>query len=878
MTIKNKPHTRQNNEFSYPNKVHLYWMILVLLMAFNIANAQVNENFEDNDLLSNPSWQGDLAKFQTVGGQLISSSKITNDRFFLSTSNKRFQQTQWEFKVNLAFNTSSVNYIDVFLISDSAILTGANSGYFLRIGGTEDEISLYKKTGVTTLEILDGKNGKTNNSSNVLNIKVIYDSSKFFNVWIDTSGSGDSYLMEGRIQESVLLNCSYFGFLIRQSTSGFFQKHILDDLYVGPILTDTIPPKVIGWKVLNQDTLILIFSEKILTPRDVNSVEINYSIGNPISFQPISGDSTQWKVALAGPLVPYQNYTLTLKSLIDYLGNTLKDTHIILRWVPVFEPKTYELLITEWMPDPDPKILLPEEEFIEIMNNSGHALQLYNCRIDDGTTIGHLPEMTLEKDSFLILCRAGAESKFSSYGKVVGLKSFPSLNNSEDLLNLRSSKGDLLHRVVYDINTYQDILKSQGGWSIEMIDPRNPCGKLNYKASDDMSGGTPGMLNSVWGQNSDQSKPLINRVKVKNETRIFVEFDEMLDSSKAVVLSNIEASELQFLSISLNLNVLEINLSKPPETGKMYTFQLKNITDCVENKINDTLVSFALPEAASKGDILISEILFNPPAGGVDFIELYNASDKILTLKGLSLFNFSEVQTIENAIYLDTSGELFFPHSYKVLCTNPEWVLANYSNHNASVFFKLNSWVSMDDDKGYIGISNIGGEILDELEYHEQMHWPLLTDREGVSLERISFETNVEVSSNFTSAAATYGFATPGLPNSHHRELIENTKWINIEPDLFSPDDDGNDDLLGVSIKTDCSDCQAFIRIFNAHGQLIHEMVNNIPIGNAQTWFWDGITDNGKKADIGIYIVFAELYGISQKRKSYKKTITVGGR
>lgn len=878
MAIKNKPTTTQNNVFSYPINTLNYWIFSLLLMISTLGKAQIIENFEDNNILLNPTWQGDIVKFQSINGQLISNSKIANDRFYISTHSARLVKTQWEFELNLAFNTSSVNYVDVFLSSDSAVLTGLNSGYFIRIGGTEDEMSLYKKSGAAQVEILDGKNGKTDHSSNALKIKVLYDSMGFFNLWVDSTGKGISYILDGKVKEDVQVNGKYFGFVIRQSTSGFFQKHSLDNLYIGPILSDTIPPAVIRLEVLNQDTLLLQFSEKLRSPLSLHSMEVNYSIGNPVFLKALNSDSSLWKLSLAKSLEPYKPYSLLLKNLEDPLGNVIKDTQLYFRWVPVFAPKLHDLLITEWLPDPDPEILLPNEEFIEIRNTSEHALQLSNCRIDDGTSFAHLPQIILEKDSLLILCRDGTEGKFQGFGNVVGLKSFPSLNNTQDILNLRNAEGELIHRVVYDLESYQDVFKSQGGWSIEMIDPNNPCDKLNYRASIDSSGGTPGRLNSVWGLNSDLVKPYITKVKMKESTVISLEFNEALDSVNAIRKDNFIQSELPFLRSSLNQNVIDIHLLRAPETGKLYTLQVKNILDCVENILNDTIVQFAVPEMVRKGDVLISEILFNPTAGGVDFIELFNASDKIVTLKGLSLFNLSETQTPETIVFLDTTGELFFPKTYKVLCTDPEWVKANFFHHDASAFVKLNSFVPMDDDKGHIGISAGGGIVLDEIKYSEHMHWPLLTEKEGVSLERISFEMNMDQGSNATSAAASYGFATPGMPNSHLRKMDEYGQWIHIEPEVFSPDQDGQDDLLAVSIKTDCRDCQVSIKIFDAHGQLIRDMVNNLPIGNEQTWFWDGITDYGKKAEIGIYIIFTELYGMTQKRMVSRKTCTVGGR
>jgi flagellar hook assembly protein FlgD len=41
---------------------------------------------------------------------------------------------------------------------------------------------------------------------------------------------------------------------------------------------------------------------------------------------------------------------------------------------------------------------------------------------------------------------------------------------------------------------------------------------------------------------------------------------------------------------------------------------------------------------------------------------------------------------------------------------------------------------------------------------------------------------------------------------------------------------------------------------------------------------WDGTTDSGDKAPLGIYIIFVETLNLDGSVKTYKKSATLGGR
>jgi hypothetical protein len=129
--------------------------ILLFLHLFSFG--QLVDDFEDGSFLTTPIWGGDISKFVIENGSLKSNSTIVPDQFYLSTKNSSIVLEEWQINVNMRFSTSSANYTDIFLISDSEDLTQVSNGYFVRIGNTKDEISLYKIENGSTSQFVVGR-------------------------------------------------------------------------------------------------------------------------------------------------------------------------------------------------------------------------------------------------------------------------------------------------------------------------------------------------------------------------------------------------------------------------------------------------------------------------------------------------------------------------------------------------------------------------------------------------------------------------------------------------------------------------------------------------------------------------------------------------
>ncbi len=122
---------------------HQLLATFAILLLKCAVNAQVTEDFTDGDFTLNPTWSGHDSIFTVNAGELQSQRLGALD-YYLSTPSTLSANAQWELFLNLTFSTSGANYVDIYLMSDIADLTNVSDGYFVRVGGTPDEVSLLK--------------------------------------------------------------------------------------------------------------------------------------------------------------------------------------------------------------------------------------------------------------------------------------------------------------------------------------------------------------------------------------------------------------------------------------------------------------------------------------------------------------------------------------------------------------------------------------------------------------------------------------------------------------------------------------------------------------------------------------------------------------
>jgi hypothetical protein len=218
-----------------------------------------------------------------------------------------------------------------------------------------------------------------------------------------------------------------------------------------------------------------------------------------------------------------------------------------------------------------------------------------------------------------------------------------------------------------------------------------------------------------------------------------------------------------------------------------------------------------------------------------------------------------------------------FPSSYLVLTTKPDVVQQQYFTENPEGFIRMASLPTYSNDEGIVVLATRGLEVIDRLAYNDEMQLPLLNTSDGVALERVNYERPVEDRTNWHSAAETYGFGTPAYKNSVYSESIHVDDPVTVEPEVFSPDNDGRDDVLNISFRFEIPGYTANITIFDSQGRKVRQLTNNELLGTEGIISWDGISDDNQKAAIGIYIIFIEVFDLEGNVKKYKKTAVLAG-
>ena len=562
----------------------------------------------------------------------------------------------------------------------------------------------------------------------------------------------------------------------------------------------------------------------------------------------------------------------------------LRKPLLILLFLPLFSlaQNRYDVVIDEIMADQTPQISLPSNEWLELKNVSANPINLQNWRIGDATgQSGPMPSFVLQPDSFVIICTSSAVAAMQVYGRVISVTSFPSLDNDGDQLYLKSNTGLTIHAISYSLSWYQNAVKSDGGWTLEMIDTKNPCsGISNWKASTDARGGSPGIKNSVDAVNIDQSVPSIKNTYAIDNLNIVIVFDEPVDSLKGATAANYSIdgglSIQSATSISPLFDKVQLRLTTAMQANTIYNIKVNNVTDCKNNSIGSkNKAKIGLPVDAAVMEMVINEILFNPKSGASDYIEFYNRSNKILDASKLYVANRNSSGVISSAKLISTIPYYIFPGDYIVATEDDVNLPLNYMVQNPDAVFIVSPMPSFPDDKGDVILLNLQGAVVDEVKYVDDWQFALIANPDGVSLERIDPDGVSQEATNWHSAASTAGYGTPTYKNSQYKLLESINATIEVTPKVFSPDNDGRDDIATIQYKTTEPGYVANITIYDANGRPVRNLIKNATLGLQGYWIWDGLDDKKLKLPVGTYILFTEIFNLRGKKEIFKNVVVL---
>jgi hypothetical protein len=948
-------------------------IFIFLMLPLSITQAQFNDDFSDGDISNNPEWIGLTEWFrvdpQRESLQLFAPAEAGTAWLF--TESQSVEDAVWQFSFRMGFNPSSTNYAQVYLASDAPDINLINNAFYLVLGTTADNISLWHRRGNSNQRLIEGLAKRLDFNTVEGKVRVTRHKGGLF---VLESDMGAGWVEEGRSEASVGFSASWFGvschYTATRSTLFWF-----DDIVVsGEQFRDTIPPAISSIEVMNSYRIRLRFTKPVdqlnvepsffalensnLLPgivtltEDAFALDLQYSDGIPVgsdktltisgltdhegnvmpetalaySYNPaavtsfrmtslftaefcfshallessLSHNSFQWeedgsaistfeltggnciKIEFAEAFPNGASFPMFLNSVVAINGDTISRGAYDLFF---YQTRRNDLVITEVMHNPTPPVLLPDSECLELYNRGDFPVDVSGFRLSVGTRNATLPSYLLFPGDYLLLVPTTMVNSWEETANKLAVTSWPLLPNAGGDIVLRDGFDRVITSLRYDNRMGEFGFKSEGGWSLEVKDVDNLSGHWdNWAWSNDLRGGTPGAPNSVTAANPDIVQPALEDVFLLNDSCIVLEFSEPMGitgnhtiGNMLIVPDELVIGTLEQEEVFLTTTKVCFSTSIPENRAFIFKFAEAPKDFAGNILLPPGEIRFARPVKADFFDVVINELLFDPPVGGEDFVELYNRSSKMIDLSKLYIARNNSSGIPEKLIPLSSQVRTIFPGDYLAFTANKQWTQDFYGATPATVrsLLELPNYVN---SGGTVFLSDVAGTILDRMDYSDKMHFSLLTSTKGVSLERLDVDASSGDVFNWHSASADVGYATPGRANSQagKKEGQKGDDWIFLEPEIFTPNQDGMDDLLFVRYQFNEPGYSCTVTIFNRGGQPVRHLVNNQLVGNEGFFTWDGTDDTGLRCPTGLYIVFVRSFNLKGDVREVKKVTVLG--
>jgi hypothetical protein len=477
------------------------YMLFFLLIAPFFCLAQVFETFSDGNFTQNPTWTGTTSNFIVNNAFELQSAAQGASASYLFTSSAAIQNSVWECRLKIDYPTSSSNYACMYIISDVNVLGNGLKGYFVQVGGANDEVSLYVQDGTQKIKIIDGVDKRTDGKPLEIRVKVTRDSLSVFRLYSKLP-SETEYFPEGEVQNSKVLRSKYVGLSFTNSaTTG--NCYYFDEIQVsGSIIPDQTSPELTYMKILSQDRLRLNFSE----PVDFSDFQLTVN-GESCNVNSLQIADNQESVEFVVDIEfqtgrPYQIEVIGLK---DEAGNALHNNRKV---TGLTEPLNVgDVVFNEVMFHQADSAA----EYIEFHNRSGKVIDLSGMvfttlksdgslnsgnKIQDETLI--FPGGYLAVTSDTMAVRKHHDCPFEA--KLIQ-SGWSNLNNESSTLVLtNSTKDTIIDSFSYDVSMHHVLVKNSKGVALERINPDWPVKDANswHSAASSHNFGTPGFVNSQY--------------------------------------------------------------------------------------------------------------------------------------------------------------------------------------------------------------------------------------------------------------------------------------------------------------------------------------------------------------------------------------------
>jgi hypothetical protein len=260
------------------------------------------------------------------------------------------------------------------------------------------------------------------------------------------------------------------------------------------------------------------------------------------------------------------------------------------------------------------------------------------------------------------------------------------------------------------------------------------------------------------------------------------------------------------------------------------------------------------------GSVQINELMYDPADGYPEFIELYLPGHRFYDLQELAIHVVEAGAEANDPLPLSDHSRLMVPGTYLVVSSCTEQLREVYDLPRSGLWLELEGLKTFDNGGGTLYLTDRAGNVVDRMDYGDSMHAQILTDTRGISLERISAKRSGSDPDNWHSAAAIEGYSTPGRVNSQAINETEAEQLFQVFPQVFSPDNDGFEDVLEIEIATGEPGWILTLWITDLQGRLLKTLANNHLLGAQALYTWDGACESGGMLAPGFCVIHASAY------------------
>jgi len=507
-------------------------------------------------------------------------------------------------------------------------------------------------------------------------------------------------------------------------------------------------------------------------------------------------------------------------------------------------------------------------EWIEIHNDSSTAILLegYRSKVNDKWI--DLPDSVwLDVGEYYVICRKlvsdtsspGFEGLWGDSSGVWGdtpeesqlqtpYKAQFSLINTDGAVELYNPSGILISELTWNE-------PGEDGFSWERVTPQS----LDVAQSVDPGGSTPGFINSYTPVSNDLALEEVSVTPDNGETSItFTVANRGLNTvwNALLILSpDLGENVGGFVDTLDAIDIAEIEPGSTFSTTRQYFFDGTYVSLSASLPDDDRTRNNRRDFVATGMDfppVILSELLANPKELlETEWVEIKNRLNQPFDIAGWQLGDSLSLRTI-----IDTHA-IIDPNEYAVLAKD-SLAFLDFYRHFDKRCLQPDHWPPFNNDYDVVRLFDSFGFEVDRFVYTRVFNDNYTWSRG----EEPGYE-------NDWGRSEQVG-GSPGEPNSVLYELTGSNIAVTIEPNVFSPDGDGSEDVVVITVEEAPAEAEVTMKIYDRQGRAVRTLIDSETLLRT-SYTWNGRSDGGRRLPIGIYILYLEAAG----SKSVKKPIVI---